>query len=159
MGSEQQFSGTFNHSQLIKVNVMHLLTWASLLPLALAAPVIEPRAAQVIPGNYVVKLKNGASENALQNTLRHVKVENYKHVYRSGSFKGFAAKLSPKVLDFMRKLPEVCLSLCLGNGPMSTDRYSRWSTSNRMPLSLSTVSLPKLTAPGVWDGSLTVRQA
>ncbi|KAJ4287512.1 hypothetical protein N0V88_007612 [Collariella sp. IMI 366227] len=100
---------TFRRLQaaLAQLIIMQLLTWASLLSLAFAATVIEPQAAQLIPGSYVVKLKDGVSENALQNTLRHVKVGNYKHVYRSGSFKGFAAKLSPQVLDFVQKLPEV----------------------------------------------------
>jgi hypothetical protein len=88
-------------------SIMQLLTWATLLPLALAAPVIQPRAAQLIPGNYIVKLKDGASENTLQDAIRHVKAGSPKHVYRSGRFKGFAAQLSPKVLDEVSKLPEV----------------------------------------------------
>ncbi|KAG7286792.1 hypothetical protein NEMBOFW57_009108 [Staphylotrichum longicolle] len=86
---------------------MQLLTWATLLPLALAAPVIQPRAAQLIPGNYIVKLKEGASENTLQNAIRQLKSTQAKHVYRAGRFKGFAAKLSPQVLDAVSKLPEV----------------------------------------------------
>ncbi|KAK4151275.1 cuticle-degrading protease [Chaetomidium leptoderma] len=86
---------------------MQLLTWAALLPLALAAPVIQPRAAQLIPGNYIVKLKDGASESTLQNAIGHVKTGGAKHVYRAGRFKGFAAKLSPQVLDAVSKLPEV----------------------------------------------------
>ncbi|KAK4233910.1 peptidase S8/S53 domain-containing protein [Achaetomium macrosporum] len=87
---------------------MHLLTWAALLlPLGLAAPVIQPRAAQLIPGNYIVKLKDGASESALQDAIRHLTSKQAKHVYRAGRFKGFAASLSPQVLDAVRKLPEV----------------------------------------------------
>jgi hypothetical protein len=86
---------------------MQLLTWATLLPLALAAPVIQPRGVQLIPGNYIVKLKDGASERTLQDAIRHVKAGSPKHVYRSGRFKGFAARLSPQVLDEVSKLPEV----------------------------------------------------
>jgi len=88
-------------------STMQLLTWATLLPLALAAPVIQPRAAQLIPGNYIVKLKEGASENTLQNAIKQLKSTQAKHVYRAGRFKGFAAKLSPQVLDAVSKLPEV----------------------------------------------------
>lgn len=92
---------------------MQLLTWATLLPLALAAPVIQPRAAQLIPGDYIVKLKDGASESALQDAIRHIKAGSAKHVYRSRRFKGFAAKLSPQVLDAVSKLPEVCPEISL----------------------------------------------
>jgi subtilisin family serine protease len=86
---------------------MQLLTWATLLPLALAAPVVQPRGVQLIPGNYIVKLKAGASESTLQDAIRHVKVGGAKHVYRAGRFKGFAAQLSPQVLDVVSKLSEV----------------------------------------------------
>ncbi|AEO64762.1 723d53f3-797b-4834-a073-0cbefc9ad28a [Thermothielavioides terrestris] len=86
---------------------MHLLTWTSFLSLTLAAPVILPRASQLIPGHYIVKLKDGASESSLQNAISHLNSAPTKHVYRAGSFKGFAAPLSPQVLASLRKLPEV----------------------------------------------------
>ena len=86
---------------------MQLLTWAALLPLVLAAPVIQPRAAQLIPGNYIVKLKDSSTEASLQNAIKHLKSTQAKHVYRAGRFKGFAAALSPQVLDAVSKLPEV----------------------------------------------------
>lgn len=85
-----------------------LLTLATLLPLALAAPVIQPRGAQVIPGSYIVKLKDGASDATLQNTIKGLKA-NPEHTYKGGKFKGFAAKLSAANLDAVRKLPEVSL--------------------------------------------------
>ena len=91
---------------------MQLLTLATLLPLALAAPVIQPRGVQLIPGNYIVKLKAGASESTLQDAIRHVKTGSTKHIYRAGRFKGFAAQLSPQVLDTVSKLSEVCLAHC-----------------------------------------------
>lgn len=86
---------------------MQLLTWASLLSLAMAAPVIQPRGAQLIPGSYIIKLKDGASDSALQDTIKHLKSVQADHVYRAGRFKGFSAKLSPSVLAAVRKLPEV----------------------------------------------------
>jgi len=86
---------------------MQLLAWAALLPLALAAPVIQPRGLQIIPGNYIVKLKDGSTENTLLNAIKQLKSSPTKHVYRAGHFKGFAAKLSPQVLEAVSKLPEV----------------------------------------------------
>jgi hypothetical protein len=89
---------------------MQLITWATLLPLALAAPVLQPRGltTQLIPDNYIVKLKDGSSESTLQNTIKQLQSGHAKHVYRAGRFKGFAAKLTPKLLDAVSKLPEVC---------------------------------------------------
>ncbi|KAL2193301.1 protease [Corynascus similis CBS 632.67] len=86
---------------------MQLFALATLIPFALAAPIIQPRGLQLIPGEYIVKLKDGASESTLQDAIRHLKTGNAKHVYRSRRFKGFAAKLSPQVLDAISKLSEV----------------------------------------------------
>jgi len=87
---------------------MHLLTLASLLPLALAAPVIQPQgAAQLIPGSYIVKFKDGTSDRAVQDTINGLKSVTAKHVYRQSKFKGFAAELSSKTLKTVQDLPEV----------------------------------------------------
>ncbi|KAL2162559.1 hypothetical protein VTH06DRAFT_7473 [Thermothelomyces fergusii] len=86
---------------------MKLLSLAALLPLALAAPVVQPQGVQLIPGEYIVKLKDGASESTLQDTIRHLQNGKAKHVYRTGHFRGFAAKLSPQQVETLSKLPEV----------------------------------------------------
>jgi len=83
---------------------MHYLTLASLLPLALAAPVIQPRAAQLIPGSYIVKLKDGSSETTLLNTIKGIRPN---HIYRNSKFRGFAADLSSSALKAVQDLPEV----------------------------------------------------
>ncbi|KAK0643932.1 peptidase S8/S53 domain-containing protein [Cercophora newfieldiana] len=83
---------------------MHYLTLASLLPLALAAPVIQPRAAQLIPGSYIVKLKDGASDTTLLNAIKGVRPN---HIYRNSKFKGFSADLSSSALKTVQDLPEV----------------------------------------------------
>ncbi|KAK5659109.1 hypothetical protein OQA88_1199 [Cercophora sp. LCS_1] len=86
---------------------MHL-SLATLLPLALAAPVIQPRgAAQVIPGSYIVKFKDGTSSTKVQDTINSLPAVNPKHVYRHSKFKGFAADLSSKTLKTVQGLPEV----------------------------------------------------
>ncbi|KAL1839978.1 hypothetical protein VTJ49DRAFT_941 [Mycothermus thermophilus] len=86
---------------------MQLFTLAALLPFVLAAPVIQKPGAQLVPDQFIVKLKDGASERALQDALRHVKAGNLKHSYRNTRFKGFAAKLTREALDAVRNLPEV----------------------------------------------------
>lgn len=90
---------------------MQLLAWATLLPLALAAaPVIQPRGLELIPYSYIIKLKDDASEDMLQSVIKEL-LTPAKHVYRIGKFKGFAAKLSPLVLEIVRKLPDVCVTV------------------------------------------------
>jgi len=59
------------------------------------------------PGQLHRHLKAGASESTLQDAIRHVKTGGTKHVYRAGRFKGFAAQLSPQVLDAVSKLSDV----------------------------------------------------
>jgi len=90
----------------------------ALLPAALAAPapaaetldkrapIIAARAGQVLPGKYVIKLKNGVSDDALEAAIGKLK-SKADHVYRSNKFKGFAGKLEADVLDAIRLLPEV----------------------------------------------------
>ncbi|KAM7197600.1 cuticle-degrading protease [Rhypophila sp. PSN 637] len=86
---------------------MHFLALASLVPLALAAPVLQPRGFQVIPGSYIVKFKEGASDGLLHTTIDGLKAIKTSHVYRSGKFKGFSAKLDAKALAIVKNLPEV----------------------------------------------------
>ncbi|KAK0708459.1 peptidase S8/S53 domain-containing protein [Lasiosphaeris hirsuta] len=90
---------------------MHFLAVASLLPLALAAPlapIVQPRGAtQIIPGSYIVKLKDGSSENSIQSTILGLQSVKPKHVYKSGKFRGFSAELSDAALKSVRSLPEV----------------------------------------------------
>lgn len=87
---------------------MHFLGLASLLPLALAAPVIQPRgAAQLIPGSYIVKFKDGTSSGKVQETIDSLGAVSPKHVYRHSKFKGFAADLSSKTLKAVQDLPDV----------------------------------------------------
>ncbi|KAK3375616.1 peptidase S8/S53 domain-containing protein [Lasiosphaeria ovina] len=87
---------------------MHLLALATLLPLALTAPVLQPRGVQLIPDSYIVKFKDGATDSRVTDTLSGLKSSVVtKHIYRSKLFKGFAAKLSAKDVEILKKLPEV----------------------------------------------------
>ncbi|KAL2149063.1 hypothetical protein VTH82DRAFT_1749 [Thermothelomyces myriococcoides] len=86
---------------------MKLLGLAALLHLALAAPVIKPQGLQLIPDEYIVKLKDGVSESILENAIRQLQGSKTKHVYRAGRFKGFAAKLNQQLVEKLSMLPEV----------------------------------------------------
>lgn len=48
------------------------LFFGAFLPAAFSAPVVSPRAAQVIPGKYIVTLKKDASPAAVSNHLAWV---------------------------------------------------------------------------------------
>ncbi|KAK0721072.1 serine protease [Lasiosphaeris hirsuta] len=79
---------------------------AALVPLALAAPapidarapIIAPRGAEIIAGKYIVKLKDGATDAALNNAVSKAAAK-VDHVYKSGKFKGFAGKLDAANLE------------------------------------------------------------
>lgn len=99
---------------------MHAIALLSLLPLALAAPathkraepapILRPRAAELIPGQYIVKLKDGASTAALEDALS-VLPHDAAHVYNAGGFSGFASKLDQATLEAVQNHPEVCTYL------------------------------------------------
>ncbi|KAK4458204.1 putative cuticle-degrading protease precursor [Cladorrhinum samala] len=86
----------------------------ALVPAALAAPAaqgaidkrapyIEARAGKAVPGKYIVKLKNGLSDDDVNKVLGSRKADK---VYKGG-FKGFAGALDSAALDAIRSFPEV----------------------------------------------------
>jgi hypothetical protein len=92
---------------------MHFLAALSLVPLVLAAPapVIQPRAGQIIPGKYIVKLKAGASDATLKSVMSKLGSSSATNVYTSSGFKGFASKLDSATLATIQSLPEVSIKL------------------------------------------------
>ncbi|PSN73718.1 subtilisin-like serine protease-like protein PR1A [Corynespora cassiicola Philippines] len=70
------------------------------IPAVLAAPVIQPRAGQAIPGQYIVKFKDNAISTAANDALSLLS-KSPKHVYAFGKYRGFAAELSD---DIVKKL-------------------------------------------------------
>ncbi|CAO2655571.1 Nn.00g043740.m01.CDS01 [Neocucurbitaria sp. VM-36] len=93
---------------------MQLSVLLALLPLALAlpapapepAPVIIPRAGSAIPGRYIVKMKNQNLESLINSALKIIK-KDPRHVYKFGTFGGFAADMSDDVVTLLRNLPGV----------------------------------------------------
>lgn len=82
------------------------LVLAAALPLALAAPVITPRAGQVIPGKYIVKFKNDALQDVVEGALALLK-KSPDHVYSFGKYKGIAGEISDSVVELLAALPGV----------------------------------------------------
>ncbi|KAJ9165267.1 Subtilisin-like protein [Coniochaeta hoffmannii] len=96
---------------------MHALAFLALLPLALgapapapepvAAPIISPRGATVIPGQYIVKVKEGIASDIVEAIVSKLGSTKPNHVFKGDGFRGFASKLDSKLLDLVSKLPEV----------------------------------------------------
>ncbi|KAM3515756.1 hypothetical protein MY11210_000527 [Beauveria gryllotalpidicola] len=87
---------------------MRLSVIAAVLPLAIAAPVVEPAPliearGQTIAGKYIVKLKDTATIGIMDATS---KVPNTEHVYEN-VIKGFSASLNKEQLDRLRHDPDV----------------------------------------------------
>ncbi len=95
---------------------MHAISLLTLLPLVLAAPantrraepapLLRPRGAELIPGQYIVKLKDGVSTASLDDTLSILPGEA-KHVYTAAGFTGFASKLDKATLEAVQNHPDV----------------------------------------------------
>lgn len=96
---------------------MHLSALLATLPLGLAAsipapklaPILEARGANIIPGQYIVKLKAGVSDAAFHDTLSTLGSVKAKHVYKAPGFKGFASKLDAATLATIQQIPEVSI--------------------------------------------------
>lgn len=93
---------------------MHLSTLLAFVPLALAAPatvnsrapILRPRNGQIIPGKYIVKLKDGVAEGTLDTVLGKLGSAKADHVYKD-SFKGFASAIDNEALQAIQDIPEV----------------------------------------------------
>lgn len=91
---------------------MRLSIVAAVLPLAIAAPVVElaplleARGAQHIPGKYIVKLKDSPTFSIMD---AKAKAPNAEHVYEH-VIKGFSASLSKEEVERLRHDPDVSLT-------------------------------------------------
>ncbi|KAK9775386.1 putative Cuticle-degrading protease [Seiridium cardinale] len=90
----------------------------SLLPLAFAAPatkraggpapLLKPRDVgdNLIPGQYIVKMKEGMQVSSVDDAL-NLFAGDAEHEWKTGEFKGFAAKLDDVALDAIANHPDV----------------------------------------------------
>ena len=85
---------------------MRLSILLAVLPLAFAAPIITPRAGQVILGKYIIKLKNDALQALVSEALDLLDGEP-EHKWDFGGFKGFGAKISDELVEKIAALPGV----------------------------------------------------
>jgi hypothetical protein len=78
----------------------------ALLPVALAAPLLTPRAGTVIKDRYIVKFKDSEMSTA-SDAAMSLLPKAPAHVYNLGKFKGFAAEFNTEVLSKLQALPSV----------------------------------------------------
>ncbi|KAF2706449.1 subtilisin-like serine protease-like protein PR1A [Pleomassaria siparia CBS 279.74] len=76
------------------------------LPLALAAPIITPRAGTVIPGKYIVKFKEDAVGDFVEAALKLLS-NSPDHVYGFGKYNGFAGTISDSLVQVIAALDAV----------------------------------------------------
>ncbi|RYP73450.1 hypothetical protein DL771_003622 [Monosporascus sp. 5C6A] len=102
-------------SQAYRANVynMHAALLLSLLPLALAAPakraapapLLKPRAEQLIPNKYIVKFKEGTVSASVEDA---VSILSAGADYNYGTvFRGFAGTMDDSALELLRAHPDV----------------------------------------------------
>jgi hypothetical protein len=87
---------------------MHTALLLTLLPFVLAAPapIITPRDAKIIPGKYIVKLKETAAKGKLDEAISLLSSKpDFK--YGFGSFNGFAGKISDATVKKLQDLDAV----------------------------------------------------
>lgn len=85
----------------------------ALLPLALASqplkrtPVIAPRDAQTIPNKYIIKLRDGVNNTAVEDVMS-LTDSDADHVYKASElFKGFAGTANATELEALQTHPDV----------------------------------------------------
>lgn len=83
---------------------------AAVLPLALGAPILAPRAGQAIPGKWIVKMKSEALQDIVEEALAFLDKEP-AHKYSFGKYKGFAAEMKDDIVKLIANLPGVCRHL------------------------------------------------
>ncbi|KAL2255475.1 hypothetical protein VTK26DRAFT_3272 [Humicola hyalothermophila] len=76
-------------------------------PLDKRAPIIAARAGQVVPGKYIIKLKDGVANDVVDFILNQISEFKPDHVYKGRKFKGFAGKINDALLDIVRAIPDV----------------------------------------------------
>ncbi|KAF2020973.1 subtilisin-like serine protease-like protein PR1A [Aaosphaeria arxii CBS 175.79] len=83
------------------------------LPIALAAPTVQPRAPVIlpragsaIPGKWIVKVRDGAAGTVLDQALATLK-KDPDHVFGFGKFKGFSGQLSDSTVSVISLIPGI----------------------------------------------------
>lgn len=92
---------------------MKVLVISVLLPLALAAryralaPVIvSPQEAEIVPGKYIVRMKDGTEELSLEDSAR-ITGQAADYVYNIGNFRALSGSFNHSALEALRRHPAV----------------------------------------------------
>jgi subtilisin family serine protease len=85
---------------------MHSAILLSLLPYVLAAPLIVPRGAALVPGKFIVKLKADASKANLEEA-KALLAKSPDHEFDFGGFTGFSGSVSPSGIAKLQALDAV----------------------------------------------------
>lgn len=87
------------------------LSYLLALPLAWAAPILTPQAgAEIIPGKFIVVMKDSTSDALLQSTITSVTGllgAQPRFVYNLGTFKGFSVSASDALIQTVANLGAV----------------------------------------------------
>jgi oryzin len=110
-----------------------LATLLAVLPLAIAAPMIEaPQDAQVVPEKYIVVLKQGVTSQQLSAKLSFVnglavrRGYGLTHRYDFGQLRGFAGKFDDHTIATLQGHDDVCAnSATLRDGLILTTTLGR----------------------------------
>jgi subtilisin family serine protease len=94
---------------------MQLSLFLALLPLAFGAPIITPRAGQVIPGKYIIKLKSDVA-TAVADKVHDLLEKEPEHTWDFGGFSGFGVEVSDKIIKLIADLDIV--STCMAENDM-----------------------------------------
>lgn len=88
---------------------MHSAILLALLPYVLAAPLIIPRGAALVPGKFIVKLKAEASKENLEEA-KALLAKSPDHEFDFGGFTGFSGSVSPSAIAKLQALDAVCVT-------------------------------------------------
>lgn len=110
--------------------MMHLARLLPLLALAAAAPALRDAPAElltpsdnstVIPGKYIVKMKDDVGASGFSDVVKSLAAE--PHLTYDSIFRGFATELDEAGLKALREHPDVCRSApCHGHGHVDVQR-------------------------------------
>lgn len=135
---------------------MHSAIILALLPYVLAAPLIVPRGAALVPGKFIVKLKAEASKENLEEA-KALLAKSPDHEYDFGGFTGFSGSVSASAIAKLQALDAVCVT-----GRISTRvslTLNRSNTFTRMPRYTLRTGRPRQVPLGALHASLVSPKA
>lgn len=116
---------------------MHISILLALLPYVLAAPVIVPRDAKLVPGKFIVKLKAEATKENLEEA-KALLTSAPDHEFDFSGFSGFSGSISPTTIKKLQALNAV--EYIHQDVEVHTQEYQ---TQTGVPWGLARISSPR----------------